>query len=95
MPQMIIANRLADGVVVFFDAASAWVESIDEAALVEDEPAGAELLARAKRDEEACVVIDPRLIDVEIVDGRRQPTDHRERVRASGPTVRTDLMHMS
>ena len=95
MPQMIIANRLADGIVVFFDEAGAWVEPIAEGAWVDDDAAGAKLLEQAKRDEAACLVVDPRLIEVELVGGRRQPTDHRERVRASGPTVRTDLMHMS
>lgn len=95
MPQMIIANRLADGVVVFFDDNRAWVESIDAGALVDSEDAGSSLLALAKIDEERCRVIDPYLIEVEVVAGQRRPTDNREAIRAFGPTVRTDLMHPS
>lgn len=92
MPQMIIANRLADGVVVFFDAAGVWAESIRDGLLLEDEDQAERHLREAKQDQADCLVIGPELIGVEIEDGSPRPTAIREAIRAFGPTVRTDLM---
>ena len=47
-------------------------------------------MALAKRHEGECLVIDPQLIEVEMVDGKPRPTAIREAIRAFGPTVRTD-----
>ena len=91
MPQMIIANRLRDGVVVFLAPDEAWVPKIAAGAVIDDEPGAARLMAVAKRHEVECQVIDPQLIDVEIKDGNPRPTAIREAIRAFGPTVRTDL----
>jgi hypothetical protein len=91
MPQMIIANRLRDGVVVFLAPNEGWVQAIASGALIEGETAAAESMAVAKRHESECQVIDPQLIDVEVEDGQPRPTAIREAIRAFGPTVRTDL----
>jgi hypothetical protein len=93
MPQMIIANRLVDGVVVFFDAQHGWVEGIDDG-LVVDSDAEA-MLALAKADEGRCLIVDPNLIEVEVDGGRLRPTAIREAIRAFGPSVRTDLANVS
>lgn len=93
MSQMIIANRLVDGRVVFWVDAGRWVESIEDGALLDD---GAdEVLIRARQDEDRCLVVDPNLIEVEIEDDRRKPTAVREAIRAFGPSVRTDLREAS
>jgi hypothetical protein len=91
MQQMIIANRLSDGRVVFLAPDNGWDTSIDAAAVVDDTAEAERLLAVAKRDEAGSVVIDPQLIEVAVVDGRLRPTAIREAIRAFGPTVRTDL----
>ncbi len=91
MPQMIIANRLRDGVVVFLAPDEAWVPAIAAGALIDQEAEATRLLALAKRHEGECQVIDPQLIDVEVEDGKPRPTAIREAIRAFGPTVRTDL----
>jgi len=91
MPQMIIANRLRDGAVVFLAPGEAWEPSIAAGALIDDAAEATRLMAVAKRHEEECQVIDPQLIEVEIADGARRPTAIREAIRAFGPTVRTDL----
>ena len=54
-------------------------------ATTEEEAAG--LLAAAKQAEADNIVIDPYLIPVELVDGRRTPTEYREYIRAHGPSV--------
>jgi hypothetical protein len=91
MPQMIIANRLADGVVVFLDPRENWEPSIGLGALIDGDTEAQRLLAVAKRHEAECRVIDPTLIEVEIENGQPRPTAIREAIRAFGPTVRTDL----
>ena len=91
MPQMIIANRLRDGAVVFFSTREGWETSIEAGAVIEDESRGVELLGIAKRHEVECQVIDPQLIEVAVEGGKRRPTAIREAIRAFGPTVRTDL----
>jgi hypothetical protein len=91
MPQMIIANRLRDGVVVFLAADEKWVPAIAVGTLIDSEADAVKLMAVAKRHEDECQVIDPQLIDVEVKDGKPRPTAIREAIRAFGPTIRTDL----
>ena len=91
MSQMIIANRLRDGAVVFLATNEAWEPAIAAGAVIESEADATRLMAVAKRHEGTCQVIDPQLIDVELKDGQVRPTAIREAIRAFGPTVRTDL----
>jgi hypothetical protein len=91
MQQLIIANRLSDGRVVFLAPDHGWDTSIDAAAVVGDDAEAQRLLGVAKRHEAESIVIDPQLIEVAIVNGRLRPTAIREAIRAFGPTVRTDL----
>ena len=91
MPQMIIANRLRDGVVVFLAPGEGWEPAIAAGTLIDNEGDAVTLMAVAKRHEGECQVIDPQLIDVEIQDGQPRPTAIREAIRAFGPTVRTEL----
>jgi Protein of unknown function (DUF2849) len=92
MPQMIIANRLRDGVVVFLAPGESWDPSIAAGAVIDNDADAARLLGVAKQHEGQCKVIDPVLIDVELQDGKPRPTAIREAIRAFGPTVRTDLI---
>ena len=91
MPQMIIANRLRDGAVVFLAPNDNWDMDIAAGTLIDTEADAARLMAVAKRAEVECQVIDPQLIEVELKDGQPRPTAIREAIRAFGPTVRTDL----
>jgi len=87
MLQVIIANKLQDGFVVFLTEAGDWSNRIADAALASDESAGARLLEQAKAAESANQVIDPYLIDITIENDKRIPTEYREYIRAVGPTV--------
>lgn len=91
MPQMIIANRLRDGAVVFLAPSEQWEPSIGAGTVIDNEADATRLMAVAKRHEGECQVIDPQLIEVEVTDGAPRPTAIREAIRAFGPTVRTDL----
>jgi len=87
MPQMIIANTLADGFVVFLTEANGWTNNIAAGALATTDEQAEKLLALAKQAEQANLVIDPYLIPVELDGAVRKPTEYREYIRATGPTV--------
>ena len=91
MPQMIIANRLRDGAIVFLAQNEGWEPAIAAGTLIDSEADATRLMAVAKRAEVECQVIDPQLIEVELKDGQPRPTAIREAIRAFGPTIRTDL----
>jgi len=85
--QMIIANTLVDGFVVFLTDDNGWTNDIGKGALATNDAEAATLLAQAKAAEAANVVLDPYLIPVVIENGNRKPTEYREYIRATGPTV--------
>lgn len=85
--QVLTANRLSDGEVVFLGG-GAWVEHISEADLFVGD-AGAPALADAEA--QPTIVVAPYLIDVTPTDGVPVPVAYRERVRALGPTIHHDL----
>ena len=90
MPQIITANRLIDGEVVFRAADGTWVRDVNGSGVLgtKDEVAAAEAAAAA--DFAAAVVVDVATIDVTVADGRVVPVRLRERIRAYGPTVKSD-----
>jgi hypothetical protein len=85
--RMIIANRLTDGLVVFYRENGGWSEDIAEGAVITDEAEEARCFEAAKADEDNCIVIDPNLIDVSDESGSIRPVAIREAIRAFGPTV--------
>jgi hypothetical protein len=85
--QMIIANTLADGFVVFLTSDNSWSNDIAAGAIAETDAQAEQLLSTAKQAESDNLVIDPYLIPIEIEDGVRKPTEYREYIRATGPTV--------
>jgi hypothetical protein len=89
MSQMIIANRLRDGRVVFMARDESWTNAIADGCLIADEAESGRLLEIALRDERQCKVVDPYLIDVDEENGVRTPSSYREQIRATGPTVQT------
>jgi hypothetical protein len=91
MPDVITANRLTDGVVVFQTADAGWSEDFNRAAVMADSQATADALNRARRDEAANLVVDPYAFPVEERNGHVAPKALREAIRAAGPTNRRDL----
>jgi hypothetical protein len=87
MLQMIIANTLADGFVVFLTDENTWTNDIAAGAVAATDEQAENLLEWAKQAEQNNLVIDPYLIPVELDDGLRKPTEYREYIRAMGPTV--------
>lgn len=88
--QMVLANRLTDGRVVFLAGDGSWVEDIAAGAVAAGPDAAQRLLAAAQLAESRNVVVEPYLIGITDRQGRR-PVEWREAIRAAGPTVRTDV----
>ena len=91
MPDVITANRLTDGVVVFQTVGDIWSEDFNRARVLADPSATADALARAKLDEESNLVVDAYAVPVEERNGHFAPKALREAIRAAGPTNRRDL----
>lgn len=88
MQQMVIANRLADGFVVFLGAGDAWHRRIGDGRVLQSEGDAEAALAVAKRHEAENVVVEPTLIDVTVDEaGEPRPVEIREAIRAFGPTT--------
>ncbi|MGE4219089.1 MAG: DUF2849 domain-containing protein [Alphaproteobacteria bacterium] len=95
MPQIITANRLADGAVVYLDGQDRWVERIADACPAADDETLARLTAQAEAAVRARLVVDAYPIEVSAGEAGIRPARLRERIRSLGPTVRTDLGHQA
>jgi hypothetical protein len=84
---MIIANRLTDGLVVFYKGGGGWTVDIADGLVITEEAQETGLIEAARADEDRCVVVEPNLIDVTLDGGSPRPTAIREAIRAFGPTI--------
>jgi hypothetical protein len=91
MSQVVIANRLRDGIVVFFGTDNAWVESVSACPPAETDDDAERLLTDAQEAVQKQEVVDPILANVTLQEGAWVPVKRREAIRATGPTIRTDL----
>ncbi len=91
MQEIIAASRLSDGLVVFLDTDGGWTEDFHLGAIIEDAAAKAQALARAADAVKENLVVEPYPIELEMRAGHLAPKALRERIRATGPTVRLDL----
>jgi hypothetical protein len=85
--QIVTANRLSDGRVVFLSANN-WTTDIDDAERLHDKAMIESALARAIADALQNWVVEPYAIAVvESETGHLIPARLRERIRADGPTT--------
>ena len=89
--QVMTANRLKDGDVVFLTRSGQWSEKIDDAVLALEPLAVAALEARAVEDVKTNVVTGQYLFEATRVGGKIRADHIRERIRTLGPSVRLDL----
>lgn len=83
----VTANDLRTGAVVFRRPDGRWSEEVMAAEIVLTQEAADALLASAKADHEACIVVEPVLVEITMTGNRPAPTRLRERIRAEGPTI--------
>ena len=89
--KIVTANRLGDGKVVYLAQSGEWSERLTAGRAAEGKAEEAALLAVAAKAEEELLVVASYLMPVDEVDGGLKPLSQRERIRAIGPSVRSDF----
>ena len=89
MPNVVTANRLVDGIVVYLAADGGWTEDIGRARLAETEEETKALEADAARDVALRKVVAVYPMEVALRDGVVDPLSVRERIRAAHRTTLT------
>lgn len=87
MTQILTANRLTDGRIVYHADDGEWAESLDGARVFAAEEKE-EAEAAGRRAEDARLIVGPYLFPVDAANGAIRPLSMRERIRAGGgPTI--------
>jgi hypothetical protein len=89
MHQVLTANRLSDGRVVFLTAAGEWSQQFDDAQIAIDDESAANMQRVGHQAEADCRVVDSYLVKLQEGRSGLQPNSVRERIRADGPSVQT------
>lgn len=89
--KILTANRLTDGEAVWYTASGRWSDNMADAEIASDKATEERLEEAGKAGIAANLVVDVNIIDVKLQDGAISPLRLRERIRAAGPTNRTDL----
>jgi hypothetical protein len=90
--QVISANDLLEGDVVYLDRHGSWTRLLSHAELITDEGHADTLLAEAKECPDK--VIDPYLLKVTAGPCRITPLHIRERLRDRGPSTRPEFQRL-
>ncbi|MGF1607054.1 MAG: DUF2849 domain-containing protein [Rhodothalassiaceae bacterium] len=88
--QIVIANELLSGRVVFLSADGGWVPEASAAAYARNAAEAEALLAQAREAAHANLIVEPTLIAATLADGKPFPVRNREVIRATGPTMHRD-----
>jgi uncharacterized protein DUF2849 len=91
MPQVLTANRLSIGEVVYWNAAKGWVQRLHDAEVLADDKAEDVLKSAGGRSVQDRQVVGVYLFEVRVKDGSIVPVKTREAIRAAGPSARRDL----
>ena len=91
MPQVLTANRLSVGEVVYWNAAKGWVTYLHEAEILPDDKAEGVLNDAGSRSVQERQVVNPYLFEVRVDGSKVVPVKTREAIRAAGPSDRRDL----
>jgi len=89
MPNVITANRLTDGIVVYLAPDGGWVEELARARLADTEEETKRLEAKAAKAVAERKVVAVYPMDVAVQDGMPVALSVRERIRASHRTTLT------
>jgi len=89
--EVLTANNLVDGEVVFLTSENTWTKDIDQARKASSSEEADVLMSVGEKAEKACEVVGLYLVGVYELDGNLKADHIRERIRTLGPTVRQDL----
>lgn len=91
-PKVMTANRLSDGAVVYLTLAHRWSDRFEDAHASAEPSELAGFEATALEAVKTRIVVGAYLFAVSVnADGSPAPLGQRERIRAAGPSVGTDL----
>jgi acetyl-CoA carboxylase carboxyltransferase component len=93
VPNVVTANRLVDGIVVYLASDGSWTEEIERARIASTEEETQALEAQAEKAVKDRIVVAMYAMPVEIKDGAVDPLSVRERIRASHRTTLTKDWH--
>jgi hypothetical protein len=86
LPQIVSANDLLDGGVIYLAATGGWTRRLAEAAVARSPAEAAALMAAAETQPD--IAVGPALAEVATGHGAPRPLAARELIRALGPTIR-------
>jgi hypothetical protein len=89
MPNVITANRLVDGIVVYLAPGGEWTEELANAAIADTEEETKALEAEAAEAVRERKVVAVYPMEVALKDGAIDPISVRERIRAAHRTTLT------
>jgi hypothetical protein len=89
MPNVVTANRLTDGIVVYLAPDGSWTEEIARARFAETEDETQAIEAEAEQAVKQRIVVGVYPMPVELKDGTVDPLSVRERIRAAHRTTLT------
>lgn len=84
---VLTANRLTDGIAVWYDRDGKWNEWIGRSVVAHSKEEAERLEAIGKKAYANNEVLDVNLVEVEEIEGQIRPLRLRERIRAEGPTI--------
>ena len=90
-PQILTANLLSDGMVVYLSPDGTWRGNLENAHIAHTDDGVAELEAGGAHAVQRNIVVDPYLIEIEATGGPPVPVAFRERMRTNGPSVNLDF----
>lgn len=85
--QMVTANRIGDGTVVYLTRVGGWSERITDGQVSRGDEERDTLMAVAQATAEIPEVVEPYVIDIVEEAGVVRPVRYREAIRAQGPTT--------
>jgi hypothetical protein len=91
MPQVLTANSLSVGEVVYWNGSRGWVSHLKDAEVLADADAEGVLKDAGARSVAGRTVVNPYLFEVRVNGGTVVPVKTREAIRAAGPSARRDL----
>jgi hypothetical protein len=89
--QVLTANRLGDGAVVFLNFDGDWVATLAGVVIARSPDEARGLAARGHFDAGRNLVVDPYLVEMRELAGALVPLRQRERVRLDGPSILDDV----
>lgn len=85
--QVLTANRLTDGIAVWYDRDGKWNEWIGRCVVANTKDEAERLDAIGQKAYANNEVLDVNLVEVEEIEGQIRPLRLRERIRAEGPSI--------